>query len=193
MSNQRGGLKKLLALIMLIAVSCACSQSSESTRVIFLDRMHQLAQAPALTLELIRDTLEVDFVKDAEASHDMITFFVGKPRPGSPFKSLIKLVDCRVPTKENATLLEPFLVVELQHTGGEPPADADRRTTRLLSSDLVARFGEPDSFQPALPENLKSSGSYIYKVGSRSLWMSQNRQAPEEVLEISIHALEEVH
>jgi hypothetical protein len=192
MSERRAIFKKVLALSMLTAVACACPKSPESTGVMLLDRMRQLAQESALTIELIQDTLEVAFVRDAEASHDMVTFFVGTPRPGSQFEGLIKLVDCRVPTPQNTVLSEPFVVVELQEATGEQPTDAHRRTTPLLSSNVVARFGQPDSFEPELPENPGSSGSYIYKVGSRSLWVSLSRQVPEQVMRLSIHALEDV-
>jgi len=192
MSDRRDILKKALALTVLIGAACACPKSAEPTGAMLLDRMRQLAQASSLTLEQIQDVLEVTFIKDEAASHDMVTFFAGRPRAGSPFEGLIELVDCRVPTPQNTALSEPFVVVELEKAKGEQPTDEGRRTTRLLSSDVVARLGQPDSFQPALPENPESSGSYIYKVGSRSLWISLGRQAPEQVLRISIHPLEDV-
>ena len=180
MLDRCGVFQMLLALAMLGVLACACSKSQTSMKSMLLDRMHQLTKASALTVELIRDTLEVDFVKDADTSHEMVTFFIGKPRPGSLFKDIIKLIDCRVPTKRNTVLRELFLVVELQQA-----------KERLLPSDLVDRFGEPDSYLAALPENPINSGSYIYKAGSRSLWMGLSRKTPEQVLEISIHPLED--
>jgi hypothetical protein len=180
MPDQHGIFIKVLAITMLSAMACACSKSPEETGMILLDRMHQLARSSTLTLDLIRDTLEVDFVKDEASSHDMVTFFTGNPRPGSPFKDLIKLVDCRVPTKQNTALREPFLVVEIHEA-----------KQKLLARDLVARLGQPDSLMPSLPQDPTSSVSYIYKLSSRSLWISLSRQPPEPVTAISIHALED--
>ena len=192
MTDQRAVFKKVLALSLLTAVAWACRKAPESTGMTLLHRMCQLAKASALTIELIQDTLEVAFVRNTEENQDMVTFFVGTPRPGSRFEGFIKLVDCRVPTPQNTALSEPFIVVELQETSKEQPTDARRRTARLLSSDLVARLGQADSFEPARPENPRSSGSYIYKLRSRSLWFSLDRRFPEQVFRISIHALEDV-
>jgi len=192
MSGRWGVFKRMLALAMLTGMACACPQSSESTVALLLGRMRQLAQASALTIERIQDTLEVTFIKDESASHEMVTFFVGKPSLGSRFEGLITLVDCRVPTPQNTALLEPFVVVELQESNGSQPTSNAGRATRLWRSDVMATFGQPDSFQPEPPENPKSSGSCIYKVGGRSLWFSLGRQVPEQVVTISIHPLEDL-
>jgi len=173
-------------------VACALENPPEPTGLLLLGRMRQIAQAPALTIELIQNTLDVALIKDMVASHDMVTFFVGKPRLGSRFEGLIKLVDCRVPTPLNAALLEPFVVVELEAANGSRPASDAGRTTRLWRSDVMATFGQPDSFQPELPENPESSGSCVYKVGGRSLWFSLGRQVPEQVVTISIHPLQDL-
>jgi hypothetical protein len=182
----------MLALAMLTGVAWTFPKPSESTGALLLDRMQQLARASSLTVGLIQDSLEVTFVRDEAASHEMVTFFVGTPRPETRFEGFIKLVDCRVPTPKNTALAEPFVVVELQTTIGKQPEGAPGQTTRLWRSDVVATFGQPDSFQPELPENPKSSGSYVYKVGARSLWFSLSRQVPEEVAGISIHPLEDI-
>jgi len=161
--------------------------------MVLLERMHQLAQAPALTLESIQGTLDVVFVKDERTSHDMVTFFTGTPRPGSRFDGFLKLVDCRVPTPQNTGLKEPFVVVELQGGRAEQAAaQAAPRTAPLRIQDVVAALGQPDSFQPALPEDSETSASYIYKTASRSLWVSLSRQNPDEARSISIHPLEDV-
>ncbi len=178
MPDQHGIFIKRLAVAVFCLAVCACSKSPEATGRILVHRMHQLAQAPALALDLIRDTLEVDFAKDEAASHEMVAFFIGKPRPGSPFEGFIKLVDCRVPTERNTVLRELFLVVEIQEAA-----------QKLLAKDLVAALGEPASYQPSLPQDQSSSGSYIYRAGSRSLWISFSRQPPEPIAEISIHPL----
>lgn len=192
MPNGRIGLRGILVVSLLTVWACARAKPPESAGTVLLERMRQLTQAPALTLEVVQDALEVTFVKDQQASHEMVTFFVGTPRPGSRFEGLIKLVDCRVPTPQNTALAEPFVVVELQDASGEKTTAADRRTTPLLASDVVARFGRPDSFQPSLPEDPEVSASYIYKIGSRSLWVSLGRQNPDEARSISIHPLEDV-
>ena len=162
--------------------------------MILLNRMHQLAQSSTLTIELIRDTLEVDFVKDEAASHDMVTLFIGKPRPASPFKDFIKLVDCRVPTPQNTALKEPFVLVELQNVADEQVRSGKQKTTAtsLLAKDIVAKLGQPYSFDPALPEDSETWGSYVYKLGSRSLWVSLDRQSQDKVRSFSIHPLEDV-
>ncbi|MBN1569789.1 MAG: hypothetical protein JXA73_18230 [Acidobacteria bacterium] len=178
MSFRLDVLKKALAIAILSLAVCACSKSPEATGKMLVERMHQLARASVLSLDLIRDTLEVDFVKDEATSHEMVTFFVGKPPPGSPFEGFIKLVDCRAPTERNMVLREPFLVVEIQEAA-----------QKLLAKDLVAALGEPASYRPSLPQDQSASGSYIYKAGSRSLWISLSRRPSEPVREISIHPL----
>ena len=192
MSARRVVFKVAFALSLLTVVAWACAKSPESPGTMLMDRMRQLAQTPALTFELIQETLEVAFVRDAAASHDMVTFFVGTPRPGSRFEGLIKLVDCRVPTPQNTALLEPFVVVELQEAGGKRATNVDQRATPLSAGEVVTKYGQPDSFQPAQPENSESSGGYIYRMGSRSLWLSLGRQVADEVRWISIHPLEGV-
>jgi hypothetical protein len=192
MPDRRGILKLAFDVSLLAVAAWACARSPERPKTMLMDRMQQLAQAPALTFELIQKTLEVAFAKDARASHDMVTFFIGTPRPGSRFESLIKLVDCRVPTPQNTALTEPFVVVELQDAGEERTTRSGRRPAPLLTGDVVAKLGQPDSFQPSLPEDPESSGSYIYKTRSRSLWLSLGRQVADEVRWISIHPLEDV-
>jgi len=182
----------VLVMSLLTGLACGRAKPPESAGTVLLERMRQLAQGPALTFERIQEALEVAFKKDEEASHDMVTFFVGTPRPGSRFEGQIKLVDCRVPTPQNTALSEPFVVVELQEAGREQAPDAKQRRTPLLARDVVARLGQPDSFQPALPEDSETSASYIYKMGTRSLWVSLAREAPDEVRSISIHPLEDV-
>jgi hypothetical protein len=148
--------------------------------------MRQLAQGPALTLERIQEALEVAFVKDEGASHDMVTFFGGTPRPGSRFEGLVTLVDCRVPTENTA--LKGRRRRQIQDKAGAGDSAA---ANAALGQDAVARFGQR-FFQPSLPEDPEVSASYIYKIGSRSLWVSLGRQNPEEVRGVSIHPLEDV-
>jgi len=192
MPGRRGILEMAFDLSLLAVAAWACARSPESPKTMLMDRMRQLAQAPDLTFELIQETLEVAFAKDAGASHDMVTFYTGAPRPGSRFEGLIKLVDCRVPTPQNTALKDPFVVVELQVAGGERTARAGQRLAPLLAGDIVAKFGQPDSFQPSLPQDPESSGSYIYKTRWRSFWVSLGRQVADEVRRISIHPLEDV-
>ncbi len=192
MSGQRVVFKRILALAALMGVACACQKFSEPPGLLLLGRMRQIAQAPALTIELIQNTLDVALIKDMVASHDMVTFFVGKPRLGSRFEGLIKLVDCRVPTPLNAALLEPFVVVELEEANGSGPTRDAGRTACLWRSDVTATLGQPDSFQPEQPENPEASASYVYKIGGRSLWFSLGRRIPEQVVTISIHPLQDL-
>ena len=185
--------KAVLALSLLLGAACGGARPPEAAvGMVLLERMHQLAQAPALTLESIQGTLDVAFVKDEQTSHDMVTFFTGTPRPGSAFDGFLKLVDCRVPTPQNTALGEPFVVVELQDAGSEQATRIGPRPATLAVGDVVARLGQPDSFQPALPEDPDVSASYIYKTASRSLWVSLGRQNPDKVRSISIHPLEDV-
>lgn len=184
--------KTAFALSLLTVAAWACARSPESPGAMLMDRMRQLAQAPALTFELIQETLEVAFAKDAGASHDMVTFYAGAPRPGSALESLIKLVDCRVPTPQNTALKEPFVVVELQEAGGGRTTSAEGRPAPLSAGDIVAKYGQPDSFDPALPEDSETWGNYIYKLGPRSLWVSLGRQNPDKIRGFSIHPLEDV-
>jgi hypothetical protein len=192
MSGWQSRFFKMLILSLLGGLTWACARSPEAAGTMLLERMHELARAPALTFELIQESLEVAFVKDEPASHEMVTFFTGTPRPGSRFDGLLKLVDCRVATPRNAALEEPFVVVELQDRSGEQAANAARRAAPLLVKDVVARLGQPDSFQPAFPEDPETSASYIYKTASRSLWVSLGRQNPDAVRSMSIHPLEDV-
>jgi hypothetical protein len=192
MSGQWVVFRRILALAALLGVACACQNPPESTERLLLGRMRQIAQASTLTIELIRNTLEVTLIKDTAASQDMVTFFVGKPKPGSQFEGLIKLVDCRVPTLQNTVLLEPFVAVELEAADGREPTSDAGRAPRLWRSDVMAVFGQPDSFQPELPENPESWGSCIYKVGGRALWFSLGRLVPEQVVTISVHSLQDL-
>lgn len=171
----------VLALSLLLGTACAGAKSPETPGVVLIDSMRRLTQAPALTIELVRETLEVAFTKDERSSHEMVTFFVGAPRTGSRFDGLIKLIDCRVPTPQNTALKEPFVLVELQTT-----------TMPLLAKEVVSKLGQPYSFDPALHEDSESWGSSIYKMGSRSLWVSMGRQDPDKVRSFSIHPLEDV-
>jgi hypothetical protein len=194
MSDRRVVLKTAFALSLLTVAAWACVKSPESQGAMLMDRMRQLAQSSALTFELVQETLEVAFVRDEAASHEMVAFFVGTPRPGSRFEGLIKLVDCRVPTPQNTALKEPFVLVELQGATGEKAANREQETTAtpLLAKDVVAKLGQPYSFDPALPEDSESWGSYVYRLGSRSLWVNLGRQAPDKVRSFSIHPLEDV-
>jgi hypothetical protein len=179
MPDRKMDLIAILGLFLLLGAACAGTKSPESPGVALIDSMRRLTQAPALTVELVRDTLDIAFTKDEKYSHEMVTFFIGAPRGGSRFDGLIKLVDCRVPTPQNTALKEPFVLVELQ-------------TTPLLAKDIVAKLGQPYSFDPALPEDSVTWGSYVYKLGSRSLWVSLGRQNPDKVRSFSIHPLEDV-
>lgn len=174
-------IKTVLASLLLLGVACAGTKSTESPGAGLIDGMRRLTQGPTLTNELVRDTLEVAFTVDENSSHDMVTFYIGTTRAGSRYESLIKLVDCRVPTAQNTALKDPFVMVELQTT-----------TTPLLAKDIVAKLGQPYSFDPALPEDSETWGCYVYKLGSRSLWVSLGRKDPDRVRSFSIHPLEDV-
>jgi len=186
--------KMALALSLLLGTACAGAKSPESPGAALIDSLRRLTQAQGLTIDLVRDSLEVAFTKDEKSSHEMATFFIGRPRTGSRFVSLIKLVDCRVPTPQNTALKEPFVLVELRDATGEREVSGEQKTTAtpLLAKDVVAKLGQPHSFDPALPENSESWGSYIYKLGSRSLWVSLGRRTPDKVRSFSIHPLEDV-
>jgi hypothetical protein len=194
MPDRKMVLIAVLGLFLLLGAACAGAKSPESPGVVLIDSMRQITQARDLTIEVVRDTLEVAFTKDENSSHEMVTFFIGTPRTGSRFDGLIKLVDCRVPTPQNTALKEPFVLVELQDVAGERAASEKQKTiaTPLLAKDIVAKLGQPYSFDPALPEDSETWGSYVYKLGSRSLWVSLDRQAPDKVQSFSIHPLEDV-
>jgi len=192
MSIGRIGWGGIGVVSLLAGLACARAKPPESAGAVLLERMRQLAQGPALTFERIQEALEVAFVRDEGASHEMVTFFTGTPRPGSRFEGFIALVDCRVPTPQNTGLKEPFVVVELQDAGGEQAAGIGPRPVALVVGDVVTKFGQPDSFQPSLPEDPDVSASYIYKTESRSLWVSLGRRDPDAVRRISIHPLEDV-
>jgi hypothetical protein len=191
MADERMAVKSITALSLLAGMAWACARSPESPGQALLGRMRRLAQAPALTLGLVQDTLEVSFKKDEEASHAMVTFYAGTPRSGSRFQGLIELVDCRVPTAQNTALAEPFVVVELRDAGGAPVAGPGRPAGPLVASDVEARFGLPGSLLPAPPEDPDISASYIYKMGPRALWVSLERQRPDKVRSFSLHPLED--
>ncbi len=191
MADERMAFKPIVVLSLLAGMAWACARSPESPGRALMDRMRQLAQAPALTLELVHDTLEVSFKKDEEASHAMVTFYAGTPRPGSRFRDLIELVDCRVPTAQNTALAEPFVVVELGDAGGPPAAGPGRPAGPLLASDIEAGFGLPGSLLPAPPEDPDHSASFIYKMGPRALWVTMDRQHPDKVRRFSLHPLED--
>ena len=194
MPDRRGILKMAFDMSLLAVAAWACARPPERPKAMLMDHMRQLAQAPALTFELVRDTLEVTFTKDEKYSHEMVTFFIGAPRTGSRFEGLIKLVDCRVPTPQNTALKEPFVLVELQNVADEQVRSGKQKTTAtsLLAKDIVAKLGQPYSFDPALPEDSETWGSYVYKLGSRSLWVSLDRQSQDKVRSFSVHPLEDV-
>ena len=194
MPDRKMDLIAILGLFLLLGAACAGTKSPESPGVALIDSMRRLTQAPALTVELVRDTLDIAFTKDEKYSHEMVTFFIGAPRGGSRFDGLIKLVDCRVPTPQNTALKEPFVLVELQGATGEQEVSGKQKAmaTPLLAKDIVAKLGQPYSFDPALPEDSVTWGSYVYKLGSRSLWVSLGRQNPDKVRSFSIHPLEDV-
>jgi len=180
-SPTRTSILRLEILAGLAFTVTACPGRRESTIAAFLDDMKELALGPSLTVDKIRSTLAVDFTKDENSSHETVTFLIGKPLPRTRSGRLIERVDCRVPTAQNSVTAELFVVFELQ------PGQGTKDTVELKREDVVARFGQPDIFQPNLPENSESSASLIYKLGKRALWFSLGRRDEERVIAVSIH------
>jgi hypothetical protein len=191
--SRSASLPFLITLAGIVFATPACLPQREPAAAAFLNDLRELAIAPSLTVDKIQSTLAVAFIKDENSSHEYVTFLVGRPLRRTRSERLIKLVDCRVPTAQNRAMTEPFLLIELQ-AGDETSKNgqASKAAVELMRTDVVARFGQPDVFEPAAPQNPQSAGSLIYKIGKRSLWFAVGRQDEDRVISVSIHPVEDV-
>ena len=158
----------------LLTTTCSSPTTQGSPAVVFLGTMRALAASATLSRELIEERLQVDFATNAQKSHDLVTFFEGKPRPGSRFERVIEVVDLRVPTRQNSVSRESFVVVELRSDAG------------ISLDTLAAEFGQPTEISVPEPNPI-TAVSYIYAFGGNRLWVGIGPEPKQQVVSLSIH------
>jgi hypothetical protein len=130
--------------------------------------MRQLTVAQALTKDAIEKALAADLAVDAANSSDMVTFYLGRPRPGSRFETTVKRVDLRVPTSQTTAMGEAFLVIELREDSG------------ITANDARSVLGRPTEISVPEPNGVTTL-SYIYRSGRTGrisvglVWPSRSR------------------
>ena len=149
------------------------SQQVEAAATSILDAARKLATAPALTKDVIQDTLDVVLAVDASTSHAAVTFFSGAPRRGSRYARTVSLVDLRVPTPQNSLMKGPFLYVELRPDAG------------IGAEMLEAGLGRPDEVDVPEP-NPRYVMTYRYALRPSSLRYSIGPGTARPVVAFSI-------
>lgn len=157
----RAGMVASLGVLgaLLLGPCAACSGPVPPPATAALDTMRQLTVAQALTKDAIQQALEADLAIDPVHSSDMVTFYLGRPRPGSRFEKTVKLVDLRVPTGRNTVMRDPFLMIELREDSG------------LTADDAESVLGRPAEISVPEPNGVTAL-SYVYAFGPHRLWIS---------------------
>ena len=162
---------------LLLGPCAACSGPVPSSPTAILDTMRQLTVARALTKDAIEKVLEADLAIDAGHSSDMVTFYLGRPRPGTRFEKTVKLVDLRVPTAQNTVMGAPFLVVELREDSGITADDAERA------------LGRPAEISVPEPNGVTGL-DYVYAFGPHRLWIGIGHGSAKPLHDLAIHRSE---
>ena len=152
----------------------ACSRPPAPAAIGLLETMRQLTTAQVLSKEAVEGALEADLNTDTNASHEMVTFYTGGPRPGSRFEKTVKLIDLRVPTAQNDVMRDPFLTIELRDDAGITAGDVEQ---------VLGRPGDIDVPEP----NPRTSASYIYTLGPHRLWISVGHDSARSIRGVSVH------
>ena len=160
--------------IALLGPCAACSGPVPPSPTAILDTMRQLTVARALTKDAIEKVLEADLAIDAGHSSDMVTFYLGRPRPGSRFEKTVKLVDLRVPTAQNTVMGDPFLDIELREDSGITADDAER----VLGRPVEISVPEPNGV---------TGLDYIYVFGPHRLWIGIGHGSAKPLHGLAIH------
>jgi len=161
-------------LILLAGMLWAQNPAPPPPSAELLDRIKKMAGSSTLSMEQIKSELIVEFQKDQVHSNESMTFLVGKPRQGSRYSRIIKLVDCRVPVRIDDKGQEPFVVVDFLES------------SRIFEANLMAHFGPPDSIEVVEP-NLTLAASLGYSLKSGWLWFGISPAPARRVISASIH------
>jgi hypothetical protein len=162
---------------LLLGPCAACSRPVPPPAAAVLDTMRQLTVARALTRDAIEKVLEADLAIDAGHSSDMVTFYLGRPRPGSRFEKTVKLVDLRVPTAQNTVMGDPFLAIELREDSGVTAGDAE------------SVLGRPPEISVPEPNGVTGL-DYIYAFGPHRLWIGIGHGSARPLHGLAIHRSE---
>jgi hypothetical protein len=171
------GSSSTAACVLATLWACACSRPASTSLAPpapdIIETMRDLTTAPALTLGVVQKAFDTD-LSIAPGSHDMVTFYEGRPKAGSRFERTVKLIDLRVPTARNDVMGDPFLVVETKEEAGITARDVER---------LLGRPPEIDVPEP----NPETALDYIYTLGPHRLWVGLGHGEAEPIRSFSIH------
>jgi hypothetical protein len=174
--RERAGVVAALGVLgsLSLGLAAGCSRPASPSATAVLETMRQLTVAQVLTKDVIQKVLEADLDIDTGGSHEMVTFFTGRPRPGSRFEKTVKLIDLRVPTPQNDAMRDPLLVIELREDAGITADDAEK----LLGQPGEANVPEPNGV---------TTLNYIYAFGPHRLWISIGHGSSRPLHGLAIH------